>query len=35
LSAGSFPKGQVRPLALNLLKRMNLPAARFRSKELE
>ena len=31
-SAGSFPKGQVHPLALDLLKRMNLPAQGFRSK---
>jgi arsenate reductase (thioredoxin) len=31
-SAGSFPKGQVHPLALELLKRMNLPAEGFRSK---
>jgi protein-tyrosine-phosphatase len=31
-SAGSFPKGQVHPLALDLLHRMNLPAAGFRSK---
>jgi len=31
-SAGSFPKGQVNPLALDLLKRMNLPAEGFRSK---
>ena len=31
-SAGSFPKGQVHPLALDLLKRMNLPAEGFRSK---
>ena len=25
-SAGSFPKGQVHPMAVELLKRMNLPA---------
>jgi arsenate reductase len=31
-SAGSFPKGQVHPLALELLHRMNLPAEGFRSK---
>jgi arsenate reductase (thioredoxin) len=31
-SAGSFPKGQVHPLALDLLQRMNLPAEGFRSK---
>jgi protein-tyrosine-phosphatase len=31
-SAGSIPKGQVHPLALDLLKRMNLPAEGFRSK---
>lgn len=31
-SAGSFPKGQVHPLALELLKRMNLPSEGFRSK---
>jgi arsenate reductase (thioredoxin) len=31
-SAGSFPKGQVHPLALDLLKRMNLPAEDLRSK---
>jgi len=31
-SAGSFPKGQVHPLALELLERMNLPAEGFRSK---
>ena len=31
-SAGSFPKGQVHPMALDLLKRMNLPADGFRSK---
>lgn len=31
-SAGSFPKGQVHPLALDLLKRMNLPSEGFRSK---
>jgi arsenate reductase len=31
-SAGSFPKGQVHPLALDLLKRINLPAEGFRSK---
>jgi arsenate reductase (thioredoxin) len=31
-SAGSFPKGQVHPTALDLLKRMNLPAEGLRSK---
>jgi arsenate reductase (thioredoxin) len=31
-SAGSFPKGQVHPLALDLLRRMNLPAEGLRSK---
>src|SRR5712671_8136015 len=31
-SAGSFPKGQAHPMALELLKRMNLPAEGFRSK---
>jgi arsenate reductase len=31
-SAGSSPKGQVHPLAIELLKRMNLPAEGFRSK---
>jgi arsenate reductase (thioredoxin) len=31
-SAGSFPKGQVHPLAIELLKRMDLPAEGFRSK---
>jgi arsenate reductase len=31
-SAGSFPKGQVHPLALELLKRMNLPSEGLRSK---
>lgn len=31
-SAGSFPKGQVHPLALELLKRTNLPTQGFRSK---
>jgi protein-tyrosine-phosphatase len=31
-SAGSFPKGQVHPLALDLLIRMNLPAEGFHSK---
>jgi arsenate reductase (thioredoxin) len=31
-SAGSFPKGRVHPLALDLLQRMNLPAGGFRSK---
>ena len=31
-SAGSFPKGQVHPLALELLKRMDLPAEGLRSK---
>ena len=31
-SAGSLPKGQVHPLALELLRRTNLPAEGFRSK---
>jgi protein-tyrosine-phosphatase len=31
-SAGSFPKGRVHPLALELLKRMNLPSEGLRSK---
>src|ERR1700722_5213019 len=31
-SAGSFPKGQVHPLAVELLKRLNLPAENLRSK---
>jgi arsenate reductase len=31
-SAGSFPKGQVHPLAIDLLKRTNLPFEDFRSK---
>jgi protein-tyrosine-phosphatase len=31
-SAGSFPKGQVHPLALDLLRRMKLPSEGFRSK---
>src|SRR6202043_1283416 len=31
-SAGSFPKGQVHPFAVDLLKRMNLPAESLRSK---
>jgi arsenate reductase len=31
-SAGSFPKGQVNPLAIDLLERMGLPAEGFRSK---
>jgi arsenate reductase len=31
-SAGSFPKGQVNPHAVDLLKRMNLPAENLRSK---
>jgi arsenate reductase (thioredoxin) len=31
-SAGSFPRGQVHPLALELLKRMNLPSEGLRSK---
>jgi protein-tyrosine-phosphatase len=31
-SAGSFPKGHVHPLALDLLRRMNLPSEGFRSK---
>jgi arsenate reductase len=31
-SAGSFPKGQVHPKALELLSRMNLPSEGFRSK---
>jgi arsenate reductase len=32
LSAGSFPKGQVHPMAVELLKRMNLPSEGLRSK---
>jgi len=31
-SAGSFPKGQVHPLAIELLQRMNLPTGDLRSK---
>jgi arsenate reductase len=31
-SAGSFPKGRVHPLAIDLLERMGLPAEGFRSK---
>jgi arsenate reductase len=31
-SAGSFPKGQVNPFAVDLLRRMNLPAENLRSK---
>jgi arsenate reductase len=31
-SAGSFPKGQVHPMAVDLLQRMNLPAENLRSK---
>jgi arsenate reductase len=31
-SAGSFPKGPVHPMAIELLKRTNLPAQGFRSK---
>jgi arsenate reductase len=31
-SAGSFPKGQVHPIAVELLRRMNLPAQNLRSK---
>ncbi len=31
-SAGSFPKGQVHPLALDLLTQLDLPIARLRSK---
>ncbi len=31
-SAGSFPNGQVRPMAIDLLGRMNLPAEGLRSK---
>lgn len=31
-SAGSFPKGQVNPLALDLLRQMNLPTDGLRSK---
>ncbi len=31
-SAGSFPKGQVHPLAIDLLKRTNLPSEGLRSK---
>jgi arsenate reductase len=32
LSAGSYPKGQVHPMAVELLKRTNLPAENLRSK---
>src|ERR1700691_4775946 len=31
-SAGSYPKGQVHPMAVELLKRMNLPTENLRSK---
>jgi arsenate reductase len=31
-SAGSFPRGEVHPMAVELLKRMNLPAENLRSK---
>jgi arsenate reductase (thioredoxin) len=31
-SAGSFPKGQVHPAAVELLQRLNLPVENFRSK---
>jgi len=31
-SAGSFPRGEVNPLALELLQRLNLPTAHLRSK---
>jgi arsenate reductase len=31
-SAGSFPKGRVHPVAIELLERMNLPTEGFRSK---
>jgi arsenate reductase len=31
-SAGSFPKGQVHPFAVDLLKQLNLPAENLRSK---
>jgi len=31
-SAGSFPKGQVHPMAIELLERMNLPTTGLRSK---
>jgi arsenate reductase (thioredoxin) len=31
-SAGSFPKGQVHPMAIELLERMKLPSEGFRSK---
>lgn len=31
-SAGSYPKGQVHPMAIELLKRMNLPTEGLRSK---
>ena len=34
-SAGSFPKGQVHPSALEFLKRMNLPTEGLRSKSWE
>jgi arsenate reductase (thioredoxin) len=34
-SAGSFPKGQVHPMAIDLLQRMNLPTENLRSKTWE
>lgn len=34
-SAGSFPKGSVHPLALNLLERLRLPTSGLRSKSWE
>ncbi len=34
-SAGSFPKGHVHPMAVNLLKRMNLPTENLRSTSWE
>src|ERR1700726_1343281 len=34
-SAGSFPKGQVHPMAVDLLQRMNLPTENLRSKSWE
>ena len=34
-SAGSFPKGQVNPFAIDLLTRMNLPTDNLRSKSWE
>ena len=34
-SAGSYPKGQVHPMAVELLNRMNLPTENLRSKSLD